>query len=133
MARLLGIALAALAFVSAAMFGVAQENGVQVLVGTPVTWSVDGTPVQSRDVVAITGMDEDSYAFTPTDITVPVGTEVTWDNVSNDEHTVTPSDEEPLGSGTIQEDRSYSYVFNTAGIFEYFCEFHDMSGKVTVE
>jgi plastocyanin len=136
MARLLIIPLAALAFASVAVLGVAQEDVVQVLVGTPVTWSVDGTPVRILNVVAMAGEDGD-YEYAPDDIRVPVGTEVIWKNQSDDVHTVTSEDGGPLDSGgfddPVEEGEEYAHVFDTPGEFNYFCEFHPMEGTVRVE
>jgi plastocyanin len=53
MTRFVVISLAAFVSVSAAVLASAQGEITQVLVGTPVTWSVDGTPVISFNVVAM--------------------------------------------------------------------------------
>ena len=131
MARWLIIPLAALALLPAASL-VAQEEVLEVLLGTPVVWSVDGTPVKTLNIVAMTGESGD-YEFTPGDITVPVGTEVIWKNQSDDEHTVTSEDDGPLESGTVGEGAEYAHVFDIVGVFDYFCEFHPMEGTVRVE
>ena len=62
---------------------------------------------------------------------ITVGTTVTWTNMDSAPHTAT-------SSGNFQSDRldqgqSYSFTFEEAGTFEYFCEFHpNMVSTITV-
>jgi plastocyanin len=98
---------------------------------------------------------------TSSNITVPVGTTVTWTNESNNvPHTVTfpaagqqppagPPDQIPpsggstydgstlTNSGVIPPGKSYSLTFTKTGTFTYYCLFHDgptgMIGTVTVQ
>jgi plastocyanin len=60
-------------------------------------------------------------------ITVPVGTTVTWNYDANLPHTVT-SDTGLFNSGTMGEGDSFSYTFDEAGTFPYFCKFHGGTG-----
>jgi len=76
---------------------------------------------------------EDNY-FEEADITVPVGTTVTWVQTGNNSHTTTSYDGLwdsgllPGGSG-----ESFSYTFYEPGTFAYFCHIHPfMMGSVTV-
>lgn len=70
-------------------------------------------------------------------ITVPVGTTVTWEYDATLPHTVT-SDTNVFNSGTMGEGDTFSFTFNEAGSFPYFCMFHGgaggrgMSGVVNV-
>ena len=74
------------------------------------------------------------FAYNPPAIEVPVGGSVTWTNQDNVPHTATGIDREALQSGAIAFDASYSQTFDTAGTYEYFCEFHpNMKGSVVVE
>jgi plastocyanin len=132
-AKLFVFVLAALASVSVVFLGLAQEV-VQIGVGTPVTWSVDGTPVDSHNVVAIL-----DASFAPVDITIPVGGTVTWKSQSDLDHTVasTPDGGATFNSGgkdfPIEKGQSWSNPFPTAGAFGYRCEIHDeMTGTVHV-
>ncbi len=73
-----------------------------------------------------------NYAFTPSSLTVPAGTTVTWTNKDNIGHTVT-SDTGVFGSGTLNMNGTYSYKFMTAGSFPYHCSMHTyMKGTITV-
>lgn len=72
-------------------------------------------------------------AFTPADITVTVGTTVTWTNKDNAAHDVT-SNASAFGSGSLSKGGSYSFTFNTAGTYPYICSIHpSMVGTVTVK
>lgn len=73
-----------------------------------------------------------SYKFAPANITVPVGTTVTWTNNDNFTHTV-----RLLDTGADQLMRpgeSVTHVFTGAGLFRYDCSLHptDMQGSVLV-
>ena len=74
------------------------------------------------------------FAFNPAEITVPVGGSVTWTNDDPAPHTATGLDREALQSGTIAPGESFTQTFDTAGTFDYFCEFHaNMKGTIVVE
>ena len=73
-----------------------------------------------------------SYKFAPADITVPVGTTVTWTNNDNFTHTV-----RLLDTGEDQMMRpgeSVTQAFTGPGLFRYDCSLHptDMQGSVLV-
>jgi plastocyanin len=71
-------------------------------------------------------------AFTPPDLSVAVGTTVTWTNTDRDSHTST-SDTAGWNSGTISPGRQFSFTFQSAGTFPYHCSFHPgMIGTVVV-
>ena len=71
-------------------------------------------------------------SFSPTILTVPVGTKVTWTSKDGNQHTVSSNDglfEVFLGYG-----QSFSYNFTDRGTYNYYCRPHDeMSGKIIVE
>ena len=77
----------------------------------------------------------DNFAFDPTELTVPVGTEVTWVNHDDVPHTATSTAKpKAFDSGALDTDQTYSHVFTTAGEYEYFCAVHPhMTGKVVVK
>ncbi|MCI0872231.1 MAG: hypothetical protein J4O07_10490, partial [Chloroflexi bacterium] len=70
--------------------------------------------------------------FVLEDITVSIGQTVIWENTDNAPHTVThrvtgsdpPSVDNEFRSGSLTQSGQYSHVFNTAGTFQYYCEFH---------
>jgi plastocyanin len=138
MTKLFIIAIAALASVSMAFLGLAQAEVVQIGVGTPVTWSVGGTPVESYTVVAIVDKGG-GFVFEPSTGAIPVGGTVVWKSQSDDDHTVasTPDNGATFNSGgtqfPIEMGQSYANVFTTAGEFTYACEIHpNMKGTIQV-
>jgi plastocyanin len=69
--------------------------------------------------------------YTPRNITVPVGTTVTWNNTDVKEHSVISDD--GLFSANIEVGETFSYTFTKPGIFVYRADIYAMDGKVTVE
>ena len=92
----------------------------------------------SDTTAAGSGGGEDSVdiadlAFSPDTLTVPVGTTVTWENSDSLPHTST-SEDEVWDSGTLESGGEFSFTFEEAGTFSYFCEIHpSMNGSVVVE
>ncbi len=79
----------------------------------------------------------DTVQFRHPNITVQVGTEVTWTNQDGAPHTVTsglPGSMTGLfRSGTMSGGAAFSFTFDQAGSFQYFCEIHpSMQATVTV-
>lgn len=74
----------------------------------------------------------DNFTFSPGDLTIPVGTTVTWLNHDDIPHSVVEKDK-TFRSKALDTDDSYSFTFTTAGTFEYFCGLHPhMTGKIIV-
>lgn len=74
----------------------------------------------------------DDFAFVPVELTIKVGTKVTWTNKDSAAHDVQASDGS-WASGSLREDQSFSKVFDMEGTFEYVCTFHPgMQGKIIV-
>jgi plastocyanin len=81
-------------------------------------------------------------SFSPSTLTVPVGTTVTWSWAAGAmDHNVVPDDGSmPSGSGVpASAPHTYTFTFGTAGTFHYHCQVHGgpggvgMSGTVTVQ
>jgi plastocyanin len=90
--------------------------------------SGNSNPPPVADAVNIAG-----YAFTPGNLTVKIGTTVTWTNKDNTAHTVTSDDGKFTSSGNLNSGDTYQYTFNTAGTFPYHCTIHpSMTATVTV-
>jgi plastocyanin len=75
-----------------------------------------------------------SFAFNPANITVKVGTTVTWTNNDSATHTVTETDgQNGPNSGNLEPGKSFTFTYDTAGTFKYHCAIHpNMTGTVTV-
>ena len=75
-----------------------------------------------------------NYTFNSPDITISVGTTVTWTNTDNDTHNVAfASGPQLFVSPVLQPGQSVPFTFSQAGTYRYFCEWHPfMQGKITV-
>lgn len=77
-------------------------------------------------------IDIKEFMFGPKDLTVAVGTKVTWVNDDQIPHTVAET-HKLFRSAALDTDDSFSWVFDTPGEFEYFCALHpQMIGKIVV-
>lgn len=75
----------------------------------------------------------DNFSFMPQELTVPVGTKVTWVNKDDIPHTVT-SEEKLFASRALDTDDKYSFTFQTPGTNSYYCSMHPkMTGKIIVK
>jgi amicyanin len=75
----------------------------------------------------------DNFSFTPPMLTVQAGTKVTWTNHDDIPHNIV-SPEQRFKSKPLDTDDAYSFTFNEAGTYQYFCGLHPkMVGKVVVE
>ncbi len=72
------------------------------------------------------------FAFGQGELTVSVGTTVTWTNNDSAPHTVT-ADDGSWGSGRLNKGDTFSFTFDQAGTYTYHCKYHTaMAGVVTV-
>jgi plastocyanin len=75
----------------------------------------------------------DNFSFSPQTLTIAPGTTVTWTNRDDIPHTVV-SDDKVFKSKVLDTDEKFSYTFDKAGNFPYFCSIHPkMTGKVIVQ
>jgi plastocyanin len=73
-----------------------------------------------------------SNSFSPNPVEVKVGETVTWINDDSGRHTVTSKDG-VFDSGMMGKGQSFSFTFDKAGEYLYFCEPHpNMVGTVVV-
>jgi len=115
----------------------------------------DDVPVKNGDAVVMTpfmitkaGMSMDSTEgattvkiqdskFIEKELTVKVGTTVTWVMEGNFPHTVT-ADDGSFDSGQMRNGETFSFTFNEVGVFPYYCSNHGaaggqgMAGTITV-
>lgn len=115
------------------------DNGdgtTTVTVTLMTTGDAAGTPAASgqSDTAAAVEVKIKHFDYNPDPVTIKVGQSVTWTNQDTVPHTATGRDREVLQSWTLGKGESYTQTFDTAGTYEYFCDFHpDMKGVVTVE
>jgi Icc protein len=75
----------------------------------------------------------DNFSFSPVSLTVPVGTKLTWTNKDDVPHNVI-STENKFASAVLDTDQTFSYKFDAAGNYGYYCSIHPrMTGKVIVQ
>ena len=77
-------------------------------------------------------MTIDNFTFAPAQLTVKVGTTVTWKNHDDIPHTVVS----PANSGRKRwiPTTAISFTFTAAGDYKYFCSLHPhMTGTIKVE
>ena len=75
----------------------------------------------------------DNFTFAPSTLTVKAGTHVTWRNEDDIPHTIASS-ARLFKSKALDTDDSFSFTFNDAGTYEYFCSLHPhMKGTIVVE
>lgn len=75
----------------------------------------------------------DNFSFGPMELTIPVGTQVTWVNKDDVPHVVMSVDHK-FKSKALDTDEKFSFTFPDAGTYEYFCSVHPkMTGKIIVK
>lgn len=97
----------------------------------------DNPPQEEQTMHTVEILDS---SFSPQDLTISEGDTVTWINYGNMVHTSTSGtncdDDGRWDSGELVPEASFSYVFTTAGTFDYFCIPHcemGMTGTIAVE
>jgi plastocyanin len=79
-----------------------------------------------------TNITIDNFTFTPAELTVKVGTTVTWTNHDDIPHTIVSAGK--FRSKALDTDNSFSFTFTAAGDYKYFCSLHPhMTGTIKVE
>lgn len=74
------------------------------------------------------------FKFTPSTLTVKVGTKVTFVNDDTTTHTATSQSGGTISSGNLANGQSYTVTFSKAGTYQYVCSIHPfMRGTVIVQ
>jgi plastocyanin len=74
----------------------------------------------------------DNFTFKPDTITVPLGTRIMWENDDDIPHSIVETTGK-FHSPALDTEDKFSFTFDKAGTFEYFCGLHPhMTGKVVV-
>ncbi len=86
------------------------------------------SPVHAADSVIVIK----KFMFNPMDVTVPAGTNVTWENDDGEPHTVVSLTGEFRSQALDEKDR-FSHQFAAPGTYKYICSIHPkMVGTITV-
>ncbi len=112
--------------------------------GTAVTTTTQPA-AQADEEIAITENAFDpanaDNAYSPREMTVPVGTTIRWVNNDTQAHTVTSgtsngtvaSPDGVFDSGFLNPGETFTYTFDETGVFDYHCTPHPwMTGTITV-
>jgi plastocyanin len=110
-------------------------------VGTYYVWytapaGASGAPVAALDKNTVV-VPVANYRFSPQTLTIPLGAKVIFVNQDPGPHTVTFDHGEFPAAG-LDEGGQHEIVFDSAGTFQYYCEYHgspglrDMAGVITV-
>ena len=95
--------------------------------------SVSANSQKAEMAVAGPEVKIDNFSFGPSALTVAVGTTVTWTNRDDIPHTVVSTDK-LFKSKTLDTDEKFSFTFDKAGTYPYFCSIHPkMTGTVVVQ
>lgn len=93
----------------------------------------DATPSAGGDGATEVMVTIDDFLFEPPALEIAVGTTVTWTNLGGVPHVATARDG-LFDSRNLFTDETYSYTFEEAGTFDYFCRYHPrMTGTIVVE
>lgn len=100
---------------------------------TPVTPVTPTTPdsTASQPAAEVRAVNIQNFAFAPARLTVRLGETVTWTNNDSAPHQIKS---DTFNSERLSNSQSYSFTFNAAGTFDYYCSIHPaMTGKIIVE
>jgi plastocyanin len=104
-----------------------SSNNMNMNMSSSASSQSTAKPVATNSVVLT------NYAFSPSVITVKVGTKVTWTNKDDVHHTVTADSGTGPASSDFGQGQTYSYTYTKAGTFTYHCVLHPyMHGTVVV-
>jgi plastocyanin len=111
--------------ISATLRSLGVAIAAAMLLHAPVV-RAENTKVEDTKVMI------DNFTFEPAQLTVKIGTTVTWTNRDDIPHTVVSAGK--FRSKTLDTDDSFSFTFTAAGDYTYFCSLHPhMKGTITVE
>ncbi len=89
-------------------------------------------PLARRADAAGTIIKIDNFTFNPPEISVKLGTTVTWENADDIPHSVVENSTK-FRSKALDTGDTFSMTFADAGVIDYFCGLHPhMKGKIVV-
>jgi plastocyanin len=93
-------------------------------------WAMSRPPTMQAEEVKIEIHD---FQYSTPDLTVPVGTTVTWVNFDIEPHTITSRDRVFRSPG-LDINETFGFRFDTPGTYGYFCSLHrEMTGQVVAQ
>lgn len=111
------------------VLAVVTAIGLAIAAGSTKSYIVRAQEKSSSEVKI------DNFSFSPSTLTVPVGTTVSWTNRDDIPHTVVSTDDSRVfKSKVLDTDEKFSFTFGKPGTYAYFCSIHPkMTGKVVVQ
>jgi len=101
------------------------QTSTPTLTPTPTIAQPTPTPASgSTQIVLIVTESNGSFGFSPTMLSIRVGTTVIWKNMSSTPHTITSDDGTSFDSGTIAVGGTFRHTFTKTGSFPYHCNYH---------
>ncbi len=88
---------------------------------SPTATAAPTATLAPKQTVQVEAFDD---FYRPEKITVTVGTQITWTNVGNHDHTVTSG---TLFDADIKKGESFSFIFDKPGTYQYYCVTHSLS------
>nr|WP_245283683.1 cupredoxin family copper-binding protein [Bradyrhizobium sp. URHD0069] len=105
-----------------------RSLGIRLAVAAAILLQLGGAHAHAEE----TNVMIDNFTFEPAQLTVKVGTTVTWKNRDDIPHIVVSAGK--FRSKALDTDDSYSFTFTAAGDYKYFCSLHPhMTGMIKVE
>ncbi|MCH7745300.1 MAG: hypothetical protein IIC84_04420 [Chloroflexi bacterium] len=104
---------------------------------TSIPVDATSTPLASTSSEDESSLKSEIFDFALEDLTIQVGTTVTWVNLDTAPHTATAGVSPDLSgewdSGSLGKGKESSFTFNKVGAFPYFCTIHPfMTATITV-
>lgn len=132
MRRLVLISLAAAALAVAGC-GDDSSDGASTTSDAPAAQATSSAAAPAAEAGAVQiGMQ--GLQFVPKDVTVKVGTTVTWKNLEDIGHNVVAEEGADFESDTFGKDGTFEFTPEKAGTVKYVCTIHPgMAGTLTVE
>jgi plastocyanin len=110
------------------MMSVTLRGLGRLAIAAAMTLFLGSAPAYAED----TSITIDNFTFAPAELTVKVGTTVTWTNHDDIPHTIVSAGK--FRSKALDTDNSFSFTFTAAGDYKYFCSLHPhMTGTIKVE
>jgi plastocyanin len=114
------------------MFGFAATVVTALALAQGTMPSLAATPADKPASSAAIKID--NFSFGPANVTVPVGSAVTWTNNDDVPHVVTSDDTKLFKSKALDTDDRFSFTFTKPGTYNYYCAIHPkMTGKIVVQ
>lgn len=89
----------------------------------PTATSAPSPTATSGNTMEVDVTNTGGFAFSPTTLTVPVGSTVTWRNTTSAPHTVT-SDDGKTFDGMLSTGGTFTFMFTKPGTYAYHCNIH---------